>query len=227
MNQVTISQNKQEFIKFVVRAGALRFGEFVTKSGRKSPYFFNFGEICTGSEIKKLGEFYAHIISENIVEDCNNIYGPAYKGIPLAVTAAIGISEIYKKNVTFTFNRKEAKDHGEGGTFVGHRYKKDDRIVIVEDVTTAGTSLYESIPLLQGLPSVNIIGIVVAIDRQERGASQLHALREVSERFNIPAYSIVNLDEIVSFLHNREIDGNVLIDDKILDSIQQYRRAYG
>ena len=218
---------KQEFVKFLIRSNVLTFGKFKTKSGRDTPYFLNLGNIRDGESINRLGEFYAHAIVHEIGIDFDNLYGPAYKGISLVVATSIALHRLYSKNVTFSFNRKEAKDHGEKGIIIGHQYQNGDRVVIVEDVITAGTSIYESVPLLNSLAEINLRAVVVSADRQERGNSDKSALEEISETFNITAFGIITIEEIIDYLYQREIDGIIYIDKHSIDKIQDYREKYG
>jgi orotate phosphoribosyltransferase len=218
---------KQEFIEFMVRSNVLTFGDFVTKSGRSTPFFINTGNYDCGSQLQKLGEFYAASIKEHLGDSFDVLYGPAYKGIPLAVAASMALASNHGKNVSFCFNRKEAKDHGEGGNLIGHKLKNNERVVIIEDVITAGTSVRESIPVLKAAAQVQISGLVVSVDRMEKGKTKKSALSELREEFGLNAFAIVTLDEVTGFLHNREIDGKVVLDDLILDRINKYREVYG
>lgn len=218
---------KQEFIEFMVRANVLTFGSFKTKSGRMTPYFLNTGRYRTGQQIAKLGEFYAHSIAENLKDDFNVIYGPAYKGIPLAVTAATALYHRHGMDVPYCFNRKEAKDHGEGGSIIGHTLADGDRVLIIEDVITAGTSVRESIPLLKSVADVEVTSLIVSVDRMERGAGEQTAVNEVREAFGLKVQPIVTIEEIVHHLYNREIDGKIVIDDAMKAQIEEYRRVYG
>jgi orotate phosphoribosyltransferase len=222
-----MDQYKQEFIEFMVRSGALSFGAFETKSGRLTPYFINSGSFCEGSSIVRLGRYYAQAINSYVGTGCDNLYGPAYKGIPLAVTTASALWELYKHSVTYTFNRKEEKDHGEKGALVGHRYTGGERVLIIEDVVTAGTSVRETMALLKPMVDLNVIGVIVSVDRQERGQGTRSALDELQDSLGLPTYAIVTLDEIIEHLDGREIDGNVLIDDTMRARIQAYRDQYG
>lgn len=217
---------QRDFVALLVEAGALTFGDFVTKSGRRTPYFVNIGNICTGPHVSRLGEFYARAIHEHLGAEFDNLFGPAYKGIPLCTIAAAKLFELFGLDVSYTFNRKEVKDHGEGGALVGHRYAEGDRVVIVEDVTTAGTSVYESVPLLTAA-GAQLAGVVVAVDRRERGQGARTALVEIAERFGVPTFAIVTVDEVVGYLHGRELNGRVLVDDAMLGRIREYRAAYG
>ncbi|NQU43134.1 orotate phosphoribosyltransferase [bacterium] len=221
---------KQQFIEFMVRAGVLTFGDFTTKSGRRTPYFINTGNYETGTEIERLGHFYAQAIRSALGSEFDNLYGPAYKGIPLCVAASIALAREFDHDVTFTFNRKEAKDHGEGGSLIGHRYKGGERVVIIEDVTTAGTSVRESVEILRSIPTdkpVDFRALVVSVDRQEKGQTDRSALSEIAANYNVKTLAIVTLDEIVDYLKRREIDGRVLLDEEILGRIDAYRAQYG
>jgi|SRR5512133_315716 orotate phosphoribosyltransferase len=218
---------KQQFIEFMVRSGVLTFGDFVTKSGRKTPFFINTGNYKTGAQLVKLGQYYAESVVNNLGAQFNVLFGPAYKGIPLAVSTSMILSDKFNQDVAFCFNRKEAKDHGEGGTLIGHKLKNGDRVLIIEDVTTAGTSVRESIPMLKAIADVTIAGLVVSVDRMERGTGTKGALAELKDEFNIPAFSIVSLAEIIEHLHNREVDGKVVLNDEILERIHEYRKLYG
>lgn len=218
---------KQQFIEFMVRSGVLTFGDFVTKSGRKTPFFINTGNYKTGAQLVKLGQYYAEAVMNNPDLQFNVLFGPAYKGIPLAVSTSMILSEKFNKDAAFCFNRKEAKDHGEGGTLIGHTLKNGDKVLIIEDVTTAGTSVRESIPMLKSIADVTIAGLVVSVDRMERGTGTKGALSELRDEFNIPAFSIVSLAEIIEHLHNREIDGTVVLNNDILERIREYRKLYG
>jgi orotate phosphoribosyltransferase len=218
---------KEEFIEFMVRSKVLTFGDFVTKSGRKTPFFINTGNYCTGAQLEKLGRYYAEALDRNLGGGYNVLFGPAYKGIPLAVTASSALSVHYGRDVGFCFNRKEAKDHGEGGVMVGHKLKGGDKVVIIEDVTTAGTSVRESVPLIKSYAGAEVVGLVVSVDRMERGTGPKSALAELRDEFRFAAFSIVNIEEIVGYLHNREIDGAVVLNDEIMQRINEYRSVYG
>lgn len=222
-----MEQYKQDFIEFMVRSGVLTFGDFVTKSGRKTPFFINTGNYRTGSQIKRLGEFYAAAIAGTLGTSFDVLYGPAYKGIPLAVTTAAALAADHHHDVAFCFNRKEAKDHGEGGSFVGHKLRDNDRVVIVEDVVTAGTSVRESLPLLARAAKITVAGLVVSVDRMEKGTGEKSALDEIRSGLGLNAFAIVTLDELIAHLHNRPIDGRVALDDAMLGKINAYRALYG
>ncbi len=217
---------KEEFIAFMVECGVLTFGDFTTKSGRKTPFFINTGNYKTGAQMSRLGAFYAAAIKDNFGE-VDVLFGPAYKGIPLVVTASIALADRHDTDVAFCFNRKEAKDHGEGGSLVGKKLVDGDRVLIVEDVTTAGTSIRETVPILQGAAQVELAGLIVSVDRMERGTGDKGALAEIQESFGMKTASIVNLEEIVSYLHNRKLNGSVVLDDEIKGRIDDYRAQYG
>jgi len=211
----------------MVKSKVLTFGDFTTKSGRKTPFFINTGLYTTGMQMYQLGQFYADAIAyNNFIGKSNKIvlFGPAYKGIPLVVTTAISLREM---NVEICYNRKEVKDHGEGGNLIGYKLKDGDDIIIVEDVTTAGTSVRESMQLLKSAANVNVKGLVVSVDRMEKGQTDKSALTELSEEFGISTIAIVNLDEIVECLYNKPIDGQIIINDEIKSRIDEYRSLYG
>jgi orotate phosphoribosyltransferase len=222
---------KREFIDFMVRSGVLTFGDFVTKSGRRTPYFVNTGNYKTGKQLERLGHFYATAIQSVMGDAFDNLYGPAYKGIPLCVSAAVALAREFGRDVTFTFNRKEAKDHGEGGALIGHQYRGGERVVIVEDVTTAGTSVRETVEILRHAAPADrpalFAGLIVSVDRMERGTGEKSALAEIAENFKVRTFAIVTLDEIVAHLHNKPLDGRVIIDDAMKDRIDAYRAQYG
>ena len=218
---------KQEFVEFMVRSQVLTFGDFVTKSGRKTPFFINTGRYKTGSELARLGRFYAQAIVSQLGTGYDVLFGPAYKGIPLVVTTAMALAEHHGHDVGFCFNRKEAKDHGEGGMLVGRPLRDGDRVVIVEDVTTAGTSIRETVPILRAAAKVDVVGLVVSVDRMERGTGELNALAEVRQSLGAPTFAIVTIDEVTGWLRGREVDGKVVIDEATHTRIEQYRREYG
>jgi len=190
---------KREFIQFLEGAGVLKFGDFTAKSGRKIPYFINAGEIKTGDQIAKLGEFYAKSYLEKVGERRAVLYGPAYKGISIAVATSIGLSKC-GLDVPFFFNRKEAKDHGEGGVFVGYKPGAGEEIVIVEDVITAGTAIRESMEILSGLEGAKVVATFVMVDRKEKGRGEKSAMAEVGEEFGFPVYSVVDVYDIIEYL---------------------------
>ncbi|HED64048.1 MAG TPA: orotate phosphoribosyltransferase [Planctomycetes bacterium] len=218
---------QREFIEFMVRSGVLTFGDFTTKSGRRTPYFVNTGRYRTGKQIERLGEFYASAILDHSEGGFDLLFGPAYKGIPLVVATAMTLATRHDRDVGFCFNRKEAKDHGEGGVLVGHTPRDGDRVLIVEDVTTAGTSIRETVPILEAAAEVTLAGLVVSVDRQERGRGSGGALQEVGEEFRMPTFAICTLDDIVEHLHGREVGGRVVLGDRERERIEAYRAEYG
>lgn len=218
---------KEEFIHFMIDSSVLRFGDFVTKSGRKTPFFVNTGYYRTGSQLKKLGEFYARAIHDNFGEDFNILFGPAYKGIPLSVAATIALSEDYGFDCGYCANRKEAKDHGEKGILLGSPISDGDRVVIIEDVTTAGTSIRETYPIIKAQADAEVKGLVVSVDRMERGTGEKGALDEIAEEFGMKTTSIVTMEEVVECLYNKPYKGKVIIDDALRKSIDDYYKEYG
>lgn len=218
---------KQQFIEFMVRSNVLTFGNFTTKSGRKTPFFINTGNYSTGEQLATLGGFYAEALQRLFPEPIDVLFGPAYKGIPLVTAAAMTLAHDHGRQLAFCFNRKEVKDHGEGGSLIGHRLKEGDRVIIVEDVTTAGTSVRESIPLLQSAAAVNVVGLIVSVDRMERGTTPKSALVQLRDEFAIRTGAIVTLDEIVDYLYNRKIDGTVVLGKDSYNAIADYRDRYG
>jgi orotate phosphoribosyltransferase len=218
---------KHDFIDFMVKSEVLTFGDFVTKSGRKTPFFVNTGKYRTGEQIAKLGEFYAESIMENTAGEFDVLFGPAYKGIPLAVSASIALSSKFGKNVSFCFNRKEVKDHGEGGNLIGHKLQKGDRVLIIEDVTTAGTSIRETVPLLKAAADIELAALSVSVNRMERGTGDKSALDEIHDDFGMKTFSIVNMAEVVEYLYGRKVNDKVLINDEMKSRIEDYYKIYG
>lgn len=213
---------KQEFIKFMVENGVLRFGEFTLKSGRKAPYFINMGNYKTGAQLAKLGEYYAQSVVENGV-DGDTLIGPAYKGIPLAVTTAVALYNNHGKDLNYCFDRKEVKDHGEGGMFVGKQLTDGERVIIVEDVMTSGKALRELLPKLKQTANVEIAGMVISVDRMERGLeSNLSAVQEVYKEFGVKVYSIVTMSDIIAAIEEGVIEGK-----EYLPAMRAYRKEYG
>lgn len=194
---------KREFIKFLEDAGVLKFGDFTAKSGRKIPYFINAGDIKTGEQIQKLGEFYAKAYFDKLGNKTAVLYGPAYKGIPIAVSAAVALAR-HGLDVPFFFNRKEEKDHGEGGVFVGYRPSAGEEIVIVEDVVTAGTAIRESMAILSKLEGTKVAAVFVMVDRKEKGKTDKSAIAEVGEEYGFPVYSVVDVYDIIEYLEEDE-----------------------
>lgn len=219
--------HKRDLIELMVDSGALRFGEFVGKSGRKMPYFIDAGRFRSGSHIARLGRCYARAIRERLGDGFDVLFGPAYKGIPLAVSAAAALHESFGHDVGFSFNRKEAKDHGEGGLFVGHVPRDGDRVVIVEDVITAGTAVRQSIGLLRDAAEVDLVGLVVGVDRLERGEADKSALAELGDLCGMQAFAIATIDEVIADLRARAVGGRMLIDDEAYARIAAYRSQYG
>jgi len=217
---------KKEFIEFMVRSGALTFGDFVTKSGRKTPYFVNTGNYVTGAQMATLGEFYAKCILSNIDGKIDALFGPAYKGIPLSVATAIAMSEKHGKDVSYCFNRKEAKDHGEGGKMVGYKLCDGDSVVIIEDVVTAGTSVRETLPLLRAQAKIKIAGLIVSVDRMEKGTGEKTAIQELNDELGIKTFPIVTVREIIDSIYNVPIDGRVFIDGMMKRRMEEYIGRY-
>lgn len=222
-----MQQYKKEFIEFMIACGVLTFGDFVTKSGRKTPFFVNTGNYRTGSQLKKLGEFYAKAIKENFQEDYTIVFGPAYKGIPLSVTTTIALSDMYGIDVNYCSNRKEVKDHGDKGILLGSKIIDGDKVLIVEDVTTAGTSIYETMPILKEQGNVDVTGLIISVDRMERGQGEKSALVEIKEKFGFKTCAIVTMAEVRQYLYNKEVNGKVIIDDEINARIDAYYEEYG
>ena len=222
-----MEQYKQEFIEFMVESQVLKFGEFTLKSGRKSPFFMNAGAYVTGSQLKRLGEYYAKAIHDNYGLDFDVLFGPAYKGIPLSVAATMEISEMYGKDIRYCSNRKEVKDHGDKGILLGSPIQDGDKVVIIEDVTTAGTSIKETLPIIKAQGDVDPIGLVVSVDRMERGQGTKSALKEIEENYGLQTTAIVTMAEVVEHLYNKEYKGRVVIDDKLKAAIDAYYEQYG
>lgn len=218
---------QEEFITFMVRSGVLTFGDFTTKSGRRTPYFINTGNYRTGAQAAKLGDYYAACIQQNLPDGADCLFGPAYKGIPLAVSAAASLYRNYGRDLPYCFNRKEAKDHGEGGSMVGYKPQAGDKVVIVEDVVTAGTAVRETIELFKHVADVDLTALVVSVDRMERGTGDKTTLDELREEHGIRVFPIVTVREVISFLHNNPVDGKVYIDDDMKDRMEAYLAEYG
>jgi orotate phosphoribosyltransferase len=223
-----MEQYKQEFIEFMVDSRVLKFGEFTLKSGRKSPFFMNAGAYVTGSQLKKLGEYYARAIHENFGDDFDVLFGPAYKGIPLSVATTIAYSELYGKDIRYCSNRKEEKDHGDVGILLGSNLKDGDRVVIIEDVTTSGKSIEETYPILKAQGDVEIKGLMVSLNRMEKGlGGKISALAEIKEKYGFDAHAIVTMKEVIEHLYNRPYKGQIYIDDTLKAAIDQYYETYG
>ncbi|MER2024486.1 MAG: orotate phosphoribosyltransferase, partial [Eubacteriales bacterium] len=217
-----MEQYKKDFIEFMLSCGVLRFGDFVTKSGRKTPFFINTGFYRTGGQMAKLGEFYAKAIQDNFGLDFDVLFGPAYKGIPLSVAATMEISRLYGRDIRYCSNRKEIKDHGEKGILLGSPISAGDKVVIIEDVTTAGTSIRETVPIIKAQGTDDIMGLVVSVDRMERGTGDVSALTEIENEFGIRTCSIVSMKDVIECLYNREYEGRVIIDDALMERIDAY-----
>ena len=222
-----MEQYKKDFIEFMLSCGVLRFGDFVTKSGRKTPFFINTGFYRTGGQMAKLGEFYAKAIQDNFGLDFDVLFGPAYKGIPLTVAATMEISRLYGRDIRYCSNRKEIKDHGEKGILLGSPISAGDKVVIIEDVTTAGTSIRETVPIIKAQGTDDILGLVVSVDRMERGTGDVSALKEIESEFGIRTCSIVSMKDVIECLYNREYEGRVIIDDALMERIDAYYEQYG
>ena len=222
-----MEQYKQEFINFMVQCDVLKFGEFTLKSGRKSPFFMNAGAYVTGSQLAKLGEYYAKAIHENYGDDFDVLFGPAYKGIPLITATVIAYAKLYGKEIRYCSNREEEKDHGDTGILLGSKLKNGDKVVIIEDVTTSGKSIEETFPILKAQGNVEIKGLMVSLNRQERGKGTKCALDEITDLYGFPARAIVSMSEVVEELYNKEVNGKILIDDKLKSAIDAYYKEYG
>jgi orotate phosphoribosyltransferase len=227
MKGMKMEQYKQEFIEFMIDCQVLKFGDFVTKSGRKTPFFVNTGFYRTGSQLRKLGEYYAQAIKETFGLDFDVLFGPAYKGIPLTVAATMEISRLYGRDIRYCSNRKEIKDHGEKGILLGSPISAGDKVVIIEDVTTAGTSIRETVPIIKAQGTDDIMGLVVSVDRMERGTGEVSALQEIENEFGIRTCSIVSMKDVIECLYNREYEGRVIIDDALMERIDAYYEQYG
>ena len=224
-----MEQYKRDFIEFMVESDVLKFGDFTLKSGRKSPFFMNAGAYVTGSQLKKLGEFYAKAIYDRYGLDFDVLFGPAYKGIPLSVVTAIAFSELYGKEIRYCSDRKEEKDHGaDKGSFLGSKLKDGDRVVMIEDVTTSGKSMEETVPKVKGAGDVTIVGLMVSLDRMEVGKGGVKcALEEVKDLYGFETAAIVTMAEVKEYLYNRECNGRIVIDDTINAAIEAYYDTYG
>ncbi len=219
---------KEDFITFMVRSGVLTFGDFTTKSGRKTPYFINTGNYKTGAQAARLGDYYAACVQENAPEGIDCLFGPAYKGIPLVVTTAASLARNYDRDLPYCFNRKEAKDHGEGGAMVGYKPQNGDRVAIIEDVVTAGTAVRETLAFFEALgKKVKVTHLFVSADRMERGTGERTTLDELRADYGIAVHPIVTIRDIQSFLLNLEVDGEVVVDDHRAAQIDAYLAQYG
>ena len=224
-----MEQYKQEFIEFMVESDVLKFGEFTLKSGRKSPFFMNAGAYVTGSQLMRLGEYYARAIHETYGDDFDVLFGPAYKGIPISVVTAVAFHNLYGKEARYCSDRKEEKDHGaDKGSFLGSKLKDGDRVVMIEDVTTSGKSMEETVPKVRGAADVTIVGLMVSLNRMEKGlGGEKSALEEIREKYGFETNAIVTMEEVVEHLYNRTCQGRVVIDDTIKAAIDDYYKQYG
>lgn len=222
-----MEQYKEEFIQFMVESDVLKFGEFTLKSGRKSPFFMNAGAYVTGTQLRRLGQYYAKAIHENYGEDFDVLFGPAYKGIPLSVATTIAFSELYGKDIRYCSNRKEVKDHGDTGILLGSPMKDGDRVVIIEDVTTSGKSIEETFPIIKAQGDVEIVGLMVSLNRMERGKGDKCALDEIKDLYGFETNAIVTMEEVVAYLYNQPCNGKIVIDDTLKAAIDAYYEQYG
>lgn len=222
-----MEQYKQEFIEFMVDSNVLKFGDFTLKSGRKSPFFMNAGSYVTGTQLRKLGQYYAKAIHDNYGDDFDVLFGPAYKGIPLSVATTMAFSELYGKEIKYCSNRKEEKDHGDAGILLGSPIKDGDRVVIIEDVTTSGKSIEETFPIIQAQGDVKILGLMVSLNRMEKGKGEKSALEEIKEKYGFDANAIVSMADVIEHLYNKTYNGKVYIDDMLKASIDEYYAQYG
>ena len=219
---------KQEFIEFMVRSGVLQFGSFTLKSGRKSPFFMNAGAYVYGGQLEALGEFYAKAINDHFGLDFDVLFGPAYKGIPLAAAAVTAIHRVYGKEIRYCSNRKEIKDHGDKGILLGSSLSDNDRVVIIEDVTTSGKSIDETFPILKAQADVSVIGLIVSLNREEKALdSDRSAQAQIEEKYGFPAASIVTMSEVTEYLSSTPVDGKIIIDDSVREALDAYYRQYG
>lgn len=222
-----MEQYKKEFIEFMVDSKVLKFGDFTLKSGRKSPFFMNAGAYVTGSQLRKLGEYYAKAIHDTYGDDFDVLFGPAYKGIPLSVATAMAYSELYGKDVKYCSNRKEVKDHGDVGILLGHKLQDGERVIMIEDVTTSGKSMEETVPIVRAQAKVEIKGLIVSLNRMERGMGEKCALDEVAELYGFPTAAIVTMAEVTEHLYNKPYKGEIVINDTIKAALDAYYEQYG
>lgn len=222
-----MEQYKQEFIEFMIDSQVLKFGDFTLKSGRKSSFFMNAGAYVTGTQLRRLGEYYAKAIHDHYGLDFDVLFGPAYKGIPLSVATTMAISELYGKDVRYCSNRKEVKDHGDTGILLGSKLKDGDRVVIIEDVTTSGKSIEETFPIIKAQADVEIKGLMVSLNRMEKGQGEKSALCEIKEKYGFDANAIVTMADVVEYLYQKEYKGTVYIDEERKKQIDDYYAVYG
>ena len=218
---------KKEFIEFMIDSEVLKFGDFITKSGRKTPFFINTGFYRTGEQLRRLGGYYAKAIAGDFGVNFDVLFGPAYKGIPLKVAASMALSELYEADIKYCSNRKEVKDHGDKGILLGSPIQDGDKVLIIEDVTTAGTSIEETLPILRAQGKVEVLGLVVSVDRMERGQGTKSAFQEIEEKYGFRATAIVTMAEVVEHLYNRPYKGKIIIDDALKAAIDAYYEQYG
>ncbi|MBO6015480.1 MAG: orotate phosphoribosyltransferase [Lachnospiraceae bacterium] len=218
---------KSEFIEFMVDSDVLKFGDFTLKSGRKSPFFMNAGSYVTGTQLSRLGEYYAKAIHDVYGTDFDVLFGPAYKGIPLSVATTIAFSKLYGKDIRYCSNRKEIKDHGDTGILLGSQLKDGDKVVIIEDVTTSGKSIEETFPIIKAQADVQILGLMVSLNRMERGKGDKSALEEIRELYGFETAAIVTMGEVVQHLYNKPYKGKIYIDDTLKAAIDAYYEQYG
>lgn len=222
-----MEQYKEEFIEFMVESDVLKFGDFTLKSGRKSPFFMNAGAYVTGAQLSRLGEYYAKAIYDNYGADFDVLFGPAYKGIPLSVATTIAFHTLYGKEIRYCSNRKEVKDHGDTGILLGSKIEDGDRVVIIEDVTTSGKSIEETFPILKAQGNIEIIGLMVSLNRMERGKGEQCALDEIRDTYGMETNAIVSMEEVIEHLYNKPCQGKVVIDDEMKAKIDAYYEEYG
>ena len=218
---------KKEFIEFMVDSEVLKFGDLTLKSGRKSPFFMNAGAYVTGTQLMRLGDYYARAIHDAYGDDFDVLFGPAYKGIPLAVTTAVSYSRLFGKDIRYCANRKEAKDHGDAGILLGTGLKDGDKVVIIEDVTTSGKSMEETVPIIRAQAKIDIRGLIVSLNREERGQGDKGALDEIKDKYGFQTKAIVNMSEVVDYLYDKPYHGKVYIDDEMKSRLDDYYRQYG
>lgn len=224
-----MDQYKKEFIEFMVESGVLQFGDFTLKSGRRSPFFMNAGLYVTGSQLTRLGEYYAQAIHNRFGDDFDILFGPAYKGIPLSVVTAMAYSRLYGKEIRYCSNRKEIKDHGDAGIMLGSPLKDGDRVIIIEDVTTSGKSIKETFPIITSQADIQIKGMMVSLNRMECGleSKEKTALDQIREEYGFEADAIVTMEDVIDLLYNKEINGKILIDEDIKTRLDAYYAEYG